>query len=192
MSQKEILTINVGQGGINLGHALVKQYCHEHAICKSGKYDPKYISKNDSKYNHSITSMFEETKHDTLITRSVLVDSEPDVIDEIKSSDYYNLYNSNLFLCGKENVGSNFARGYHSIGAEMIDKITDKIRTLSENCNNLQGFFINHATGGGTGSGLGSLILEKISTNYNKKSIVCTQYIYCRYLLSYITTPIYQ
>merc|ERR1712244_65214 len=32
------------------------------------------------------------------------------------------------------------------------------------------GFIINHAVGGGTGSGLGALILERIAVDYRKKS----------------------
>merc|ERR1712012_1239564 len=35
---------------------------------------------------------------------------------------------------------------------------------------NVQGFIIHHAVGGGTGSGLGALILERIAVDYRKKS----------------------
>merc|ERR1711972_1163511 len=35
---------------------------------------------------------------------------------------------------------------------------------------NVQGFIVNHAVGGGTGSGLGALILERIAVDYRKKS----------------------
>lgn len=46
----------------------------------------------------------------------------------------------------------------------------DKVRRLADNCNGLQGFFVFHSFGGGTGSGLGALILERLSTDYGKKS----------------------
>jgi hypothetical protein len=46
----------------------------------------------------------------------------------------------------------------------------EKLRRLADNCNGLQGFFIFHSFGGGTGSGLGALILERLSTDYGKKS----------------------
>ena len=36
MTQREILTINIGQCGINLGHALLEQYCVEHKIDRLG------------------------------------------------------------------------------------------------------------------------------------------------------------
>merc|ERR1712003_520181 len=41
---------------------------------------------------------------------------------------------------------------------------------LVDNSQNVQGFIIHHAVGGGTGSGLGALILERIAVDYRKKS----------------------
>lgn len=41
---------------------------------------------------------------------------------------------------------------------------------MAEQCESLQGFIIFHAIGGGTGSGLGALLLERLSIeNYLKK-----------------------
>lgn len=38
-----------------------------------------------------------------------------------------------------------------------------------DNCSSLQGFLIFHSFGGGTGSGFGALLLERLSTDYGKK-----------------------
>ena len=46
----------------------------------------------------------------------------------------------------------------------------DKVRRLADNCTGLQGFFVFHSFGGGTGSGFGALLLERLSTDYGKKS----------------------
>lgn len=62
------------------------------------------------------------------------------------------------------------ARGHYTIGKEKIDLVMEKLRRLADNCSGLQGFFMFHSFGGGTGSGLGALILERISTDYGKKS----------------------
>lgn len=62
------------------------------------------------------------------------------------------------------------ARGHYTIGKEMIDTVMDKVRRLSDNCSGLQGFFVFHSFGGGTGSGFGALILERLSMDYGKKS----------------------
>ncbi len=51
-----------------------------------------------------------------------------------------------------------------------MDLALDKIRKLADNCSGLQGFMITQSVGGGTGSGLGSLILERLSVDYGKKT----------------------
>ena len=53
---------------------------------------------------------------------------------------------------------------------EIVDLVLDRIRKLADNCTGLQGFLVFHATGGGTGSGLGSLLLERLSVDYGRKS----------------------
>jgi len=56
------------------------------------------------------------------------------------------------------------------VGKEQIDIALDRIRKLAEQCTGLQGFMIFHSVGGGTGSGFGSLLLERLSVDYAKKS----------------------
>jgi tubulin alpha len=51
-----------------------------------------------------------------------------------------------------------------------MDVVNDRLRKLVDNSENVQGFIVNHAVGGGTGSGLGMLILERLAVDYRKKS----------------------
>ena len=69
------------------------------------------------------------------------------------------LYHPEQIISGKEDAANNYARGHYTIGKEIVDLVLDRIRKLADNCTGLQGFLAFHATGGGTGSGLGSLIL---------------------------------
>merc|ERR1711998_578507 len=73
-------------------------------------------------------------------------------------------------ISGKEDAANNYARGHYTVGKEIVDLVLDRIRKLADNCTGLQGFAIYHAIGGGTGSGLGSLLLERLSVDYGKKS----------------------
>lgn len=57
-----------------------------------------------------------------------------------------------------------------AVGKEIVDLCLDRVRKLSDNCTGLQGFLVFNAVGGGTGSGLGSLLLERLSVDYGKKS----------------------
>merc|ERR1712168_1718168 len=87
-----------------------------------------------------------------------------------KNSRYSAIFHPDFLLPGKEDAANNFARGHYTVGKEMIDKVNDRLRKLVDNSNNVQGFIVNHAVGGGTGSGLGALILERIAVDYRKKS----------------------
>ncbi len=40
---------------------------------------------------------------------------------------------------------------------------------FTDNCQSLQGFLVFHSFGGGTGSGFGALLLERLATDYGKK-----------------------
>ena len=63
-----------------------------------------------------------------------------------------------------------YLQGHYTIGKEIVDLCLDRIRKLADNCTGLQGFLVFNAVGGGTGSGLGSLLLERLSVDYGKKS----------------------
>ena len=51
-----------------------------------------------------------------------------------------------------------------------MDIVLDRIRKLADQCTGLQGFLIFHSFGGGTGSGFTSLLMERLSVDYGKKS----------------------
>lgn len=98
------------------------------------------------------------------------VDLEPTVCDEVRSGSYRKLYHPEQIISGKEDAANNYARGHYTIGKEIVDQVLDRIRKLADACTGLQGFLVFHATGGGTGSGLGSLLLERLSVDYGRKS----------------------
>ena len=51
-------------------------------------------------------------------------------------------------------------------GAELVDSVLDVVRKESEGCDCLQGFQLAHSLGGGTGSGMGTLLISKIREEY--------------------------
>lgn len=73
-------------------------------------------------------------------------------------------------ITGKEDASNNYARGHYTVGKELIDQVLDKIRRVADNCVGLQGFLVFHSFGGGTGSGFGALLMERLSLDYGKKS----------------------
>ena len=60
-------------------------------------------------------------------------------------------------------------KGQYTEGAELIDEAVDVFRKEAESYHCPQGFQITHSLGGGTGSGLGSLLLMKMRDNYSDR-----------------------
>merc|ERR1712142_183877 len=95
---------------------------------------------------------------------------EASVCDEIKKGPTHKLFHQDFIINGKEDAANNFARGHYTTGKEIMDSVSDRLKKSVEECDNLQGFIMSHSVGGGTGSGLGMLILERIAVDYRKKS----------------------
>merc|ERR1712025_1301742 len=114
--------------------------------------------------------MGEETGASQFVPRQITVDLEPTVVDDVRTGDYAQMFHPEFLLNGKEDAANNFARGHYTVGKEILDQVNDRLRKLVDNSANVQGFIINHAVGGGTGSGLGALILERCAVDYRKKS----------------------
>jgi tRNA A22 N-methylase len=63
-------------------------------------------------------------------------------------------------------TGNNWAKGHYTEGAELVDAVMDVLRKEAEGCDCLQGFQLAHSLGGGTGSGMGTLLISKIREEY--------------------------
>ena len=90
--------------------------------------------------------------------------------DEVRTGTYRQLFHPEQLITGKEDAANNYARGHYTIGKEIVDLVLDRIRKLADQCTGLQGFLIFHSFGGGTGSGFASLLMERLSVDYGKKS----------------------
>uniref|UniRef100_A0A2K5ZUP4 Tubulin/FtsZ GTPase domain-containing protein n=1 Tax=Mandrillus leucophaeus TaxID=9568 RepID=A0A2K5ZUP4_MANLE len=73
-------------------------------------------------------------------------------------------------ITSKEDAANNYARGHYTTGKELIDLVLDRIRKLADQCTGLQDFLVFHSFGRGTGSGFTSLLMERLSIDYGKKS----------------------
>ena len=52
------------------------------------------------------------------------------------------------------------------LGAELVDSVLDVVRKEAESTDCLQGFQLTHSLGGGTGSGMGTLLISKIRSDH--------------------------
>ena len=164
---REVISLHVGQAGVQIGNACWELYCLEHGIKPDGVKKDEEASKGT---DTSFSTFFSTTGAGKYVPRSIMVDLEASVVDEVRTGTYRQLFHPEQLITGKEDAANNYARGHYTVGKELVDKVLDKIRKLADNCTSLQGFFIFRSFGGGTGSGFASLLMERLSVDYGKKS----------------------
>ncbi|KAI6039843.1 beta-tubulin 2 [Pisolithus marmoratus] len=151
--------INV-QAGNQVGESFWKMLLAEHGLDESGAYvgnDPLQTERAGVYFTQ--VDSHGPTKY---VPRSVQIDLESGVCDHIRAGPLGRLFRPDTFFTGDSGAGNNWAKGW----AELIDSVLDIVRRQSETCEALQGFQIIHSLGGGTGAGLGSLLLSKLREEY--------------------------
>lgn len=69
-------------------------------------------------------------------------------------------------ILGECGAGNNWAKGFYTNGCNLLEEVLDAVRKEAEACDSIQGFQVAHSLGGGTGSGLGTLILYHLREEY--------------------------
>merc|ERR1711967_141667 len=91
---------------------------------------------------------------------------EPGTMDAVRAGPFGNLFRPDNFVFGQSGAGNNWAKGHYTEGAELVDNVLDVVRREAEGCDCLQGFQITHSLGGGTGAGMGTLLISKIREEF--------------------------
>ncbi|KAI0366268.1 beta-tubulin 2 [Pilatotrama ljubarskyi] len=162
---REIVNIQVGQAGNQVGENFWRMLLAEHGLDEEGHYkgnDPLQIAR--------VGVFFTEVEHsgslNKYVPRSVQIDLEEGVCDRIRSGPLGGLFRPDTFVTGSTGAGNNWAKGFYTEGAELVDNILEIVRKQTEATEALQGFQLLHSLGGGTGAGLGSLLLSKFREEY--------------------------
>merc|ERR1719390_135951 len=87
-------------------------------------------------------------------------------MDIIKGSPIGSTFRPDNFCFGHNGAGNNWAKGHYTEGAEQVENVLERVRKEMESCGAPQGIQIMHSLGGGTGSGMGTLLLLKIRDAY--------------------------
>lgn len=93
-------------------------------------------------------------------------------MDTIRSMEVGKMFKPDNFVYGANGAGNNWAKGHYTEGAELVDQAMDVLRREAESCECLQGFQMTHSLGGGTGSGMGTLLLSKIKEEFPDRMIM--------------------
>ncbi|AFM98765.1 gamma-tubulin [Encephalitozoon hellem ATCC 50504] len=158
---REVITLQIGQCGNQMGGEFWKMLCKEHGISSCGTLQ------DDRDLGDRKDVFFYQADDNVFVPRAILVDLEPRVISQVSS--FFN--QENIFLSNEGGgAGNNWGHGYY-MGKTMGNDVVDMIQREAEGCDSLETFFLLHSIAGGTGSGFGSLILEKIREEFPKKII---------------------
>ncbi|KAI5055151.1 hypothetical protein GOP47_0030296 [Adiantum capillus-veneris] len=158
---REILHVQGGQCGNQIGAKFWEVVCTEHGIGPTGTY------KGESDVQlERVNVYYNEASCGRYVPRAVLMDLEPGTMDSVRTGPYGQIFRPDNFVFGQSGAGNNWAKGHYTEGAELIDSVLDVVRKEAENCDCLQGFQVCHSLGGGTGSGMGTLLISKIREEY--------------------------
>ncbi|KAL3317920.1 hypothetical protein Ciccas_003427 [Cichlidogyrus casuarinus] len=158
---REIIHVQVGQCGNQVGTKFWEVISAEHGIDEQGQYqdsDPLQLQRADVYFN--------EASQKKYVPRSIMVDLEPGTMDTIRNGKLRELFHPGNFVNGQNGAGNNWAKGHYTEGAELVEHVMDVINKEAEKCDHMQGFQLCQSLGGGTGSGMGTLLLSKIRENF--------------------------
>ena len=166
---RSIISLQAGQCGNQVGAKFWEGISAEHGINSSGEY----IGDKPDQQLERISVYYNESSNGSYVPRAVMVDLEPGVIDVIKTSPRGKLFRPDNFVFSQSGAGNNWAKGHYTEGAELVEACLDVVHREVETCEVLQGFQVTHSLGGGTGSGMGTLLISKIREEYPDR-MMCT------------------
>lgn len=147
---REVITLQIGQCGNQIGASFWQRMLLLHPKVQPSQF-------------------FYLADDNTPIPRAILLDLEPRVISQIANTASFN--HENIFVSNEGGgAGNNWANGY-LFARDKRNDILDMIHRESENSDMLESFFIFHSIAGGTGSGMGSYLIEKLREMFPKKII---------------------
>ncbi|KAL4205532.1 hypothetical protein AMTRI_Chr01g115050 [Amborella trichopoda] len=109
------------------------------------------------------------------------MDLEPGTMDSVRSGPYGQIFRADNFVFAQSGAENNWATGHYTGGAELIDSVpvldlstfvvplanvVNGHPILIWLCKHITGFQVCHSLGGGTGSGMGILLISKIREVY--------------------------
>ena len=144
-----MLSVHVGQCGVQLGGSF---------------WDLAALDDFHSEMQSPLFDRRRNANH----PRCVFIDSEPKVVNKIFASKRFDVH-SRQVVYGQSGRANNWAMGYYGARSEsdqLFQHGLEAIRHQLEMMDNLTSIVLMHSTSGGTGSGLGSRMLQAIREQY--------------------------
>eukprot|EP00667_Euglena_gracilis_P017931 EG_transcript_18972 len=166
---RELIYVQVGQCGNQLGCRFWDIALQEHQSFSGDIFDDamsSFFRNTDSRTGTDLPVGGVARKVDKLCARAIPIDMEEGVLASIKRGPLGQLFDRSHFVSDVSGCGNNWAVGYCEYGPKYCDAILESLRQEAEHCDSLQTFLISHSLGGGTGSGLGTYILNLLEDEF--------------------------
>ncbi|XP_076672806.1 tubulin beta chain-like [Andrena cerasifolii] len=161
---REIVHVQIGQCGNNVGGKFWQVIADEHGLTPDGVFcgeSDLQLQRMDVYFTEGVGRRF--------VPRAVLVDLDPGSLSSVLSGPSGRLFKPDNFVAGRAGAANNWAKGYYTEGAELVDTVLDHVRLEVEACELMQGIQLVHSVGGGTGAGMGSLLLLRLKEEYPER-----------------------
>jgi tubulin delta len=164
-SAMSVLTLQFGQCGNQTGHHLFSLISQD-------------ITRSNSCYSSESTERWFRIKpDDSCVARAVLVDTEQKVITEVKKKQWaadsvWKYDEANIIAHSGGGTGNNWAYGHGKKGPELKEMIMESVRKEVERCDTLRATLNLLSSAGGTGSGVGSYMVEAYRDEYPTKTLL--------------------
>ena len=150
----EILTLQVGQCGNQIGQQFWSQLAKEHGIDRNGYTE---LSSSEPSFRDDNTNpFFKDNDNGRYTPRAIMLDLEPKVINDVFNN-FQGLFDQRNVWVSQERygAGNSWAKGYDE-GRRNLEYILNIVDKELESTDNFEGFQLLHSVAGGTRSGLGS------------------------------------
>mmetsp|Transcript_8227 Transcript_8227/g.16202 ORF Transcript_8227/g.16202 Transcript_8227/m.16202 type:complete len:336 (+) Transcript_8227:3576-4583(+) len=154
---KQVVSIHVGQTGVQVGSSVWELFCREHSIQPDGMLAADSTT-DTSSHVESFFRVNESGKH---TPRAIFIDTDSNATDALAAGQYGSIYEN--VIGGNKNSSNLFSKGSRMLPQDLSESLTDSLNKQVENCDSFEGFLLYHSTGGGTGSGTSALILNSLA-----------------------------
>ena len=165
-----IITVQVGQCGNQIGRTLFDQLVEN--IESADRCSPYARQK-------VVSTFFDHDDGEKLKAKAILLDMEPKVVQKCLSSrgestGHQWMYNDSMAYFKQGGSGNNWALGHKYLTDEVYDAVSGKLQSMLERQDYFQGFHVLKSLAGGTGSGLGAHLIERMRDDHPKSMILNT------------------
>lgn len=164
---REIVSVQVGQCGNQIGRRFWIELLRE-AVARNGADVAAASFFLSSRCRHSAgLRLHAGNTMSCLRARALLIDTEQRVLLETSRDPIVGeLFGETQMIADVSGAGNNWAQGYAVYGPKHQARVEEAARAALEACDSPQAFLCMHSVGGGTGSGLGSFVLELLRDNF--------------------------